>query len=458
MNENFEKDEIIVALRKAAKATRAPKLGVETLLAASSGPTKAPLRERIALARRSTRFSLAGAAAVVAISALTLGSLNSGHANIHISLGAGEQTNGAASTSDKLSGYSPMGGGAMATNRQNYDYQADPALSSETSSGHAYRVDETMTSGALMNKLVDYFDLHGKLEKNTYGPGSAIGDAKFSYNMVDENKSLYVNDALGQFYYNNSSVVGWGPCVREGKANVMVDANLNPVGTTDQPEPETTYCEEHGAYPDTKLPSDADAKAQALKIFADLGLSVSAKDLKLDRYNDPSFATLTATAAVSANGMPSSFEWNVVWANTGGIEQVSGYAVTLVDLGSVATISPKTAVERLSDSRWSAWAESNYMYGAASSGVIYSRGLGDTVDPTSDPDQKRLVVFNINTAKLVLGTITDSNGQMWVLPSYALYGNVANENGIFAGIVLAVEDGLIDLPTMPTVSPLLLPY
>ena len=195
-----------------------------------------------------------------------------------------------------------------------------------------------------------------------------------------------------------------------------------------------------------------------MKIFADLGLSVSAKDLKLDRYNDPSFATLTATAAVSANGMPSSFEWNVVWANTGGIEQVSGYAVTLVDLGSVATISPKTAVERLSDSRWSAWAESNYMYGAASSGVIYSRGLGDTVDPTSDPDQKRLVVFNINTAKLVLGTITDSNGQMWVLPSYALYGNVANENGIFAGIVLAVEDGLIDLPTMPTVSPLLLPY
>jgi len=67
------------------------------------------------------------------------------------------------------------------------------------------------------------------------------------------------------------------------------------------------------------------------------------------------------------------------------------------------------------------------------------------------PANPRALDFNVLTDKEVLGTITDSSGQAWVLPSYALYGDggVANQTDALAGVVLAVQDGLIDLPTMP---------
>jgi hypothetical protein len=469
MNENFEHDKLIQELRKAAKPVRAPKLSEDALLSASSAPAKTSMREHIAMARSSTRFSLAGAAAVVAISALILGSLNTGHANIHISLGSSgaQGPAGVSSTSDKVSaGYQmrPYMPAFLA-----YKFYADSTLSKNEGSGNIYRVDQPLSVAEIMKKVSEYFGLKTKLEETS---SSEDGIRQ----LVDGNLFLTVN-TLGQFVYWNNDTQGWGPCIREGKANVTVDKNLNPNGTTDASAAPTTYCEEHGPYTQTKLPSDSEAKTQAVKLFSDLGFSVNESDISLDRYNDPSFATLSATASLKADGLPTSFEWKVTWSNTGQIENMSGYAVKLVNVGSVPTISPTAAVDRLSDHRWSAWSASNY-YFAGTPWNVYKTlgmpaGLDDTpnvvtpsvvaqpsVGPTDSPTpvEPPLVDFRVLRGELAMGTISDSKGQTWILPSYALYGDANNDTGLLAGIVLAVQDGVIDLPTLPAVSPLLLPY
>lgn len=486
MKENFEQDKLIQELRKAAKPVRAPKLSEDALLAASNAPAKTSWRERVAMARRSTRVSLAGAAAVVAISALTLGSLNAGHANIHISLGSSGAQGLAGVAGSKVSSDMIAPNQSAMTMYPGFNYIADPAMSQSEGSGNVYRVDQAMSASAIMKKLRNYFHFNGKVETNSW---NLDGKNEFSsLSLIDGNLSLYVNEPLGQFYYSNADAQGWGPCIREGKANVTVDENLNPNGTTDSSAAPTTYCEEHGAYTQTRLPSDSAAKAQALKIFSDLGLNVDASEISLDRYNDPSFATLTATAALKLDGLPTSFEWTIDWANTGEISSVSGYEVKIVNIGKVSTVSPTAAVDRLVDYRWSAWCASTYIFTAAPSGVVKSLGVAGTsegVSPTAEqssstsstdgaspsvgsevvsptdqptPQEPTKVDFTVKSSKAVLGTITDSSGQTWILPSYALYGDANNETGILAGIVLAVQDGVIDLPTMPAVSPLLLPY
>jgi len=479
MNENFEQDKLIQELRKAAKPVRAPKLNEDALLAASHAPAKTSLRERIAMAQRSTRLSLAGAAAVVAISALTLGSLNAGHPNIHITLGSSgaQGLSGVAGSKVSSDMISPNQG--YMTNFPGYNYVADPALSQNEGSGNVYRVDQSMSASAILKKLSSYFHLNGKVETNSWNQDGKNEVSNLS--MVDGNLSLSVSEPLGQFYYSNADAQGWGPCIREGKANVTVDENLNPNGTTDASAAPTTYCEEHGAYTLTKLPGDSEAKAQALKIFSDLGLSVDASEISLDRYNDPSFATLTATAALKIDGLPTSFEWTIGWANTGDISSVSGYEVNIVNVGNVSTISPTAAVDRLVDYRWSAWCASTYTFAGAPTGVVKSLGVAGTsegVSPTEDqssangatdgaspsvgsevvapadeptPQEPPKVDFTVRSSKSVLGTITDSSGQTWILPSYALYGDLETETGMLAGIVLAVQDGVIDLPTMPSV-------
>jgi len=353
MNENFEQDEIIQALRQAAKPTKAPKLSETLLETASQQAPKATLRERLALASNQTRFSFAGAAAILVVSALTLGSLNSGHANIHISLGASGASGASSMATDKMASDTQSPGNSFMTNFPGYNYIADPALSQSTGSAQVYRVEPAQSADEIMNQLSGYFKLNGKVDKSSWS--NANKSQNTSLSLTDGNQSIYVDSQLGQFGYSNQDAVGWGPCIREGKANVTVDKNLNPNGTTDASAAPTTYCEEHGSYANTHLPSDADAKAQAIKIFADLGFGVSESEISLDRYNDPSFATLTATAAMKADGMPTSFEWTIGWANTGEIESVSGYQLKLVGVGGVSTISPKAAVERLSDYRWNAW-------------------------------------------------------------------------------------------------------
>jgi hypothetical protein len=422
-------------------------------------------------------------AAVLAISALTLGSLNAGHANIHITLGS--------SGAQGLSGVAgtKIISGMLSPNQSDmpvfggYNFIADPALSQSEGSGNVYRVDQAMSASAIMKKLSSYFNVKGKVETNSWNQSG--NNEVSSLSLVDGNLSLYVNEPLGQFYYSNADAQGWGPCIREGKANVTVDENLNPNGTTDSSVAPTTYCEEHGAYTQTRLPSDSAAKAQALKIFSDLGLNVDASEIYLDRYDDPSFATLTATAALKLDGLPTSFEWTIGWANTGEISSVSGYEVKIVNIGTVSTVSPTAAVGRLADYRWSAWAASPYSFSysfvGGPSGSVKSLGLGGSVAgstptpnqgsssistgsqdavvsaptdvPTDQPTPQEPTKFDftVKSSKAVLGTITDSSGQTWILPSYGLYGGANNETGILAGIVLAVQDGVIDLPTMPAV-------
>jgi hypothetical protein len=73
MNEKFEPDQAVEALQKAAKSVRAPKLDEGILENATKVTGKPSLLERLRLNRRLAGFSLAGAAASVAVAAVVLG-------------------------------------------------------------------------------------------------------------------------------------------------------------------------------------------------------------------------------------------------------------------------------------------------------------------------------------------------------------------------------------------------
>ena len=67
MNEKFEPDQAVEALQKAAKSVRAPKLDESILENATKVAAKPSLVERLGLHRKLAGFSLAGAAASVAV-------------------------------------------------------------------------------------------------------------------------------------------------------------------------------------------------------------------------------------------------------------------------------------------------------------------------------------------------------------------------------------------------------
>ena len=150
MNENFEQDETIQALRKAAKAVRAPKLSESILENASLQVTKPGWREKLALASQRSRMSLMGAAAVVAVAALSVPLVQAPNGNIRITLGStASRESGLADevlqgSSKMSSAYWPQWG---------YEYFAGEDLSTDEGTRNVYRV-VSSKSAAEMAKLL----------------------------------------------------------------------------------------------------------------------------------------------------------------------------------------------------------------------------------------------------------------------------------------------------------------
>jgi hypothetical protein len=434
MNEKFEQDETIQSLRKAAKAVRAPKLSESILESASSRPTKANWREKLALASQRSRVSLMGAAAVVAVAALSVPVLQAPSGNIRITLGS------AASSESGLSDQTQPGSSKMGSSALwygNVDYVAGSELSTDSGSGDVYRVEPSSTPAEMAALLKELFEVKGKVtfgdnaggRVSDYGDGfssSEGGPVTADANLNNGGKSIYVStQGATYFSYYNANAYKLGDCIKWDNAKVALDEFGNPSEAA-EPTPENTrYCVEN-EFVEPSFLSESAAKAEAASTFKALGLDVASDDINIEIMTD----VMYANAQVKLNGKPTGLVWDISWGNTGEIYTVSGSAVTFTKVGSVGTISDATAVERLSDYRWAVSADSTFW---AKSAVYPYDEAGH---------QGKATTVAINKALATMGTITDASGGMWIVPSVVLYSKFG-----MAGVVTTVADGVIQMPS-----------
>ena len=439
MNENFENDELLAQLKKSAKTIRAPKLDESILENASASTTKTTWREKLALASNRSQFSLVGAAAAVAVLAISVSSLQAPNANIRITLGS--SASGESRQSDQaLTGSSKMG--AAYWSQWGYEYFAGEDISKDEGTGNIYRVVGSKSAEEMAKLLKDYFAVAGNIsygdlsglgitgEDEGFAP-SAGGPTTSTANLTNGGKSIYVSSqTVPYFSYFNEAAYKLGKCIKWNEAKVPVDEVGNPTEESDPTNTDTTYCQEN-AFVEPTLPTQDDAKSEAVEVFGALGLRVTKSDIQVKQMTD----TMWATAPVKLNGKPIGFNWSITWGNTGEIYTIDGVAAKFDLVGTVQTISNASAVERLSDYRWRVSADESLTWGtilSAYHGVGTEPKNGEVFEPI-----KKKVIKAIVTA----GTLTDASGQMWIVPSVALYSDMG-----IAGIVTNVASGVLELP------------
>lgn len=417
MNEKFEPDQAVEALQKAAKSVRAPKLDESILENATKGADKPSLLERLGLGRKLGGFSLAGAAASVAVAAVVLGGALNPQPTFTLELGASapqgsnKSLMGEAADS-KIGGLSYWPGASI-----EIDYVAGEDLSADTGSGSIYEFVNNTTAKEFSAAIKRALKISGGFVTETYEVETPNGTEKITYfNLQSGAVNVYISDTNGALSFNYSNGNAWvmGECVKEETSAEM---------------PDVTYCVENAPVK-ADLPTDKEAIEQALELFSGLGLETTPDDITLNRAED----SLYAFAPIKVDGKSTGLSWDIAWGNTGKISSMNGYAVDAVKVADVSTISAKDTVKRMNDYRWMA-SGSAELYQTAS--VISSRMSADVM-PTEGEIQKILVVKATETQ----GIIYDANGKMFSVPSYALYA----ENEDYARVYVSVVDGVIKLP------------
>lgn len=433
MNEDFENDELLAQLKKSAKTIRAPKLDESILENASASTGNTSWREKLALASKRSQFSLVGAAAAVAVLAISVSALQAPSSNIRITLGS--SASGESRMSDQaLSGSSKLGATLM---YGNIEYVAGSDLSTSTSSGDVYRVEASSTPAEMAALLKELFQVTGKVtfgdnaggRVSDYGDGfssSAGGPVTADANLTSGGKSIYVStQGATYFSYYNANAYKIGDCIKWDNAKVALDEFGNPTEAS-EPTPENTrYCVEN-EFVKPSFMSESSAKAEAASTFKALGLDVAIDDIKIETMTD----VMYGSAPVKLNGKPTGLVWDISWGNTGEIYTVSGSAVTFTKVGSVETISDAAAVERLSDYRWVVSTDSSFWAESA----VYPYDEAGQLDGST--------TVAINKAVAAMGMITDASGGMWIVPSIVLYSKFG-----LAGAVTNVADGVIEMPS-----------
>jgi hypothetical protein len=393
---DMEKD--LESLRKAVKV-KAPKLADEVIL---DGIARQ-------LAKKSGRFKLSLAAgALTVVLAAGIG-MNMAPRGPLFSLGSG--SSGLAES------------GALDSKMAiwaNYVYEAGPKLGTSGGSGNVYQLKLTGDPETIINSLAKRFGLEGELSKESYD-----GNKTYSYffgvkdNYEKPSLSVYWS-GTGSWYLNNYTGATSGP----------------------------------------GLPSEADAKAQALELFAATGLNVTAD--KLDVLNEYG---MTVIGHLEVDGKATALDWTMTWDEFGNLVSASGNSIKVVNRGNFQTVSENDAVTRLSDWRYSGSpAGSYYGGGIAVSDTAKSSGVksepsategssggsepapapttGPEPQPTSMPTEPPTINVLCTSAKSVPLMVWDSKGNAWLVPGYTYR---VTELG-WQPSVVSLVDGVIELP------------
>ena len=135
-------------------------------------------------------------------------------------------------------------------------------------------------------------------------------------------------------------------------------------------------------------PSTDEARALAAEIFDATGFDVDASDI---RVTADSWQTI-ASASLTVDGVATALEASVAWSPLGEISWASGHSVEVVARGEHDTVSPVSAVDRLTDWRWFGAAGPDYSGGAVA--FAADSGLARDAAVAADPDAPVLVRRN----------------------------------------------------------------
>ncbi len=423
MNEKFEPDQAVEALQKAAKSVRAPKLDESILENATKVTAKPSLVERLRLNRKLAGFSLAGAAASVAVAAVVLGGVVNPQTTFTLEMGASAPQGSNSSVMGVPEGAwgseadSKVGSSSYWPSPIQIEYVASDTLSDATGSGSIYEFVNNTTAKELSASIKRVLKIDGAFVTETYGVDTPNGTEKVTYFNLNSgaiNVYVSVNNGALTFYYSNGDAYITGDCVKEESSPQT---------------PDVTYCVENAPVK-ANLPSDNAAITQALEVFKGLGFDTTAGDIKVDRSED----SMYASAPIKVDGKSTGLSWDISWGNSGEVSGVYGYAVDAVKVADVSTISAKDTVKRMNDYRWMA-SGSAELYNYLPS--VSSRSTGESIG-TEGKKQTML----IDKATEVMGIIYDAKGKMWVVPCFAMYA----ENDSYPLVFVSVVDGVITLP------------
>jgi hypothetical protein len=371
-----------------------------------------------------------------------------------------------------------------------YSYVAGDGLSLEGRPGNIYKVTPKGDPMKVAANVAKLFGVAGSVERieefmnvpmpmdgttdgttATTAPAEEMSKESFVYYQVGSKDwtgpsvQLYWNNT-GSWYYNNPAAYnnqGSVGCASTGTEPAPEKSETEPV-------PPIADCVYEPRAP-KNLPSAAEARAQAVKIFNSTGLSIDAKDIRIEADTWGVYAN----ASFEVEGEPVGIEWSVSWGDEGLIAGAGGHSFSVTDMGKFDTISDREAVKRVSDWRWNGMIASSWyreMYGSGmstkdgtvSSEVAPSPGSSGeaTVSPDSPADdtsigepttgddgsvlpqpektpEKVTVVLERSVRTFV--SISDKSNTTWLVPGYIFFDK---DGGIYS--VISVVPGVIELP------------
>lgn len=412
-------------LKKADPATDSP-LGSDLIEGAiASGQVKAK-----AARKRNSLFAAvgSGALALSVVASLTLGQtspaglITLGQQQAASSSMAGRESS--LMSSDKM----------MMINPFIYSYVAGSGLSNETGKDRVYKLELDGDPDVLLAKLMRVFGVSGVTSQTIDVGGESKGYQMLTAGEQDGlSKSINISwIGSGSWWFYDPSAYPQSVCATFVKA-----------------DDGTEYCsiyEEQKPTPEL-VPSVAEAKAEAVRVFKSIGFSVDAKNIRVSSDVWGAWAS----ASMQLNGEDTPIEYSISWSSNGKLASVSGHSAKFVDKGEFKTISARDAVERISDWRYSGsisssdyekyFAQNNQVEPYDSTpttkeGVDGDASLMPAVEPTPTP-----VTVVINESVKTHVMIWDSLGNTWLVPGYIFIGD-----GNYISPVFSLEEGVVALP------------
>lgn len=470
MNENF--DDPAQRLRLAAQSSpAAPELADE--LVTDAAGRRAPRLVRRGRAARGAGIAFVAVAAVSA-GALVLPSAFAPSAPLFTAAGGSRGGEAAALSADSKI--------AMWVN---YEYLAGSGLSTAQGNGTVYELKRSGSPEEVLSDAADALGLDGKAAEASYSspeyPSYIVGPEDGSA------ASLVLSwSGTGSWWYNDPTAYPAQVCTQVPVVNEDGTESAETYPSCSQPEVPAS---------ESLAPSADEARELAAEIFAETGFDVDSSAI---RVTADEWQTV-ATAGLVVDGVATALEASIGWTPLGKIAWASGHSIEVVAHGEHGTVSPASAVDRLTDWRWYGAAGPDYAGGAvafaADSGLALKSAEATTpepapapADPATDPapvatpgetpaepaptvdpapggdtidpglvepmpepmPTPETVTVTLDAAEATLLLMWDADGNAWLVPGYA-YENP--EQGFWASVVSLVE-GVIALPEPVEVEPL----
>lgn len=308
-----------------------------------------------------------------------------------------------------------------------YNYVAGSELNDQGSSARVYKVELAGDPDVLLSKLMRVFGVDGVTNQTLDVSGDSKGYQMLTVGSQDgTSKSINISwIGSGSWWFSDPSAYPQAECLE-----------------TTKPEEGDAYCSNYREQKPTPelVPTKAEATAEAVKIFKSIGFNVDPADVRVQSDVWGAWAS----AALQLNGEDTPIEYSVSWSSIGKLASVSGHSAKFVDKGEFKTISPKQAVERLSDWRFSGSISSSAYdkYFSQTSQVmpLGSPEPGTKDLPVAEPTPTTVVV-ELNKAVKTHVMIWDASGETWLVPGYIFIGD-----GSYISPVFSLEDGVVALP------------